>query len=176
MAVYRATKKKSRVESEPKIKRVSDESMERLARIMNDSPSLITLHGTEWAITGLKPGVQWLIAEQACTIVKNENMCMGDVIREFAKNLPAVVHVRTLALLNDKDRIFSNFEKREVSEEYRQVYDLLMWSDYQMKDWALLLGEVLNLISTDFFFESINVVQTVRETVLTRKMKKTEQN
>ena len=101
---------------------------------------------------------------------------MGDVIREFAKNLPAVVHVLTLALLNDKDRIFSNFEKREVSEEYRQVYDLLMWSDYQMKDWALLLGEVLNLISTDFFFESINVVQTVRETVLTRKMKKTEQN
>ncbi len=157
-------------------KRVSDESMERLARIMNDSPSLVTLHGTEWRITGLKPGVQWLIAEQACQIVKGEKLRMGDVIKEFAVNLPAVVHVITLALLNDKGRIFSDYEKRELSEEYRQVYDLLMWGDYNMKDWALLLGEILNLISTDFFFESINVIQTVREMTLTRKTKKAERS
>ena len=85
-------------------KRVSDESMERLARIMNDSPSIMKLHGTEWCIKGLKPGVQWLIAEQACRIVKGEKLSMGDVIKEFAVNLPAVAHVITLALLNDKER------------------------------------------------------------------------
>lgn len=157
-------------------KPVSDESMERLAKIMNDSPSLVKLHGTEWSITGLKPGVQWLIAEQACKVVKGEKSSMGDVIREFATNLPAVVHVITLALLNDKDRIFSDYGKRELSDEYRQVYDLLMWGEYDMKDWALLLGEVLNLISTDFFFESTNVIQTVREMTLTRKMTKAERN
>lgn len=157
-------------------KRVSDEAMERLARIMNDSPSLVKLHGTEWMITGLKPGVQWLIAEQACKIVKGEKLSMGDVIKEFSVNLPAVVHVLTLALLNDKERIFSDYDKRELSDEYRQVYDLLMWGEYDMKDWALLLGEILNLISTDFFFESTNVIQTVREMTLTRKMTKAERS
>lgn len=157
-------------------KRVTDESMERLAKIMNDSPSLIMLHGTEWCVKGLKPGVQWLIAEQACQIVKGEKLSMGDVIKEFAVNLPAVANVITLALLNDKGRIFSDYEKRELSEEYHQVYDMLMWGEYDMKDWALLLGEILNLISTDFFFESTNVIQTVREMTLTRKTKKTEQN
>lgn len=131
--------------------RVPDKDMEQLARLMNDSPSLVTLHGTKWRITGLKPGVQWLIAEQACQIVKGEKLSMGDVIKEFAVNLPAVVNVITLALLNDKDRIFSDYGKRELSEEYHQVYDLLMWGEYDMKDWALLLGEILNLISTDFF-------------------------
>lgn len=157
-------------------KRVSDEAMEQLARIMNDSPSLVKLHGTEWMITGLKPGVQWLIAEQACKIVKGEKLSMGDVIKEFSVNLPAVVHVLTLALLNDKERIFSDYDKRELSDEYRQVYDLLMWGEYDMKDWALLLGEILNLISTDFFFESTNVIQTVREMTLTRKMTKAERS
>ena len=51
-----------------------------------------------------------------------------------------------------------------------------MSGKYDIKDWALLLGEILNLISTDFFFESINVIQTVREMTLARKMKKTEQS
>lgn len=175
MAVFRTGKKKKE-DSLSKVQRVSDESMERLARIMNNTPSLMTLHGTEWAVTGLKPGVQWLIAEQACQVVKGEKLSMGDVIKEFAVNLPAVVHVITLALLNDKERIFSNYDKRELSEEYHQVYDMLMWGDYDMKDWALLLGEILNLISTDFFFESTNVIQTVREMTLTRKMTKAERS
>lgn len=176
MAVYRATKKKKEDNSVKAQNRVSDESMERLARIMNDSPSLVKLHGTQWCIKGLKPGVQWLIAEQACQVVKGEKLSMGDVIKEFAVNLPAVVHIITLALLNDKERIFSNYEKKELSEEYHQVYDLLMWGEYDMKDWALLLGEILNLISTDFFFESTNVIQTVREMTLTRKMTKAERS
>lgn len=66
--------------------------------------------------------------------------------------------------------------KKELSNDYHKVFDLLMWRDYDIKDWALLLGEILNLISTDFFFESTNVIQTVREMTLTRKTKKTEQN
>ena len=175
MAVYRATRDKEK-EAIKERNRVSDESMERLARIMNDSPSIVKLHDTEWCIKGLKPGVQWLVAEQACRIVKGEKLSMGDVIKEFAVNLPAVAHVITLALLNDKERIFSDYNKRELSEEYHQIYDLLMWGEYDMKDWALLLGEILNLISTDFFFESTNVIQTVREMTLARKTKKTEQN
>lgn len=155
MAVYRAKKKDTQPKKDAVTAHtpVSNESMERLARIMNDSPSIMKLHGTEWCIKGLKPGVQWLIAEQACRIVKGEKLSMGDVIKEFAVNLPAVAHVITLALLNDKDRIFSDYEKKELSDDYHKVYDLLMWGEYDIKDWALLLGEILNLISTDFFRE-----------------------
>ena len=40
---------------------ISNESMDRLAKIMNDTPSLIKLNGTEWEIRGLKLGTQWLI-------------------------------------------------------------------------------------------------------------------
>lgn len=178
MAVYRAKKKDTGLKTNvvTACTPISDESMERLASIMNDSPSIVKLHGTEWRIKGLKPGVQWLIAEQACQIVKGEKLSMGDVIKEFSVNLPAVAHVITLALLNDRDRIFSDYEKKELSNDYHKVFDLLMWRDYDIKDWALLLGEILNLISTDFFFESTNVIQTVREMTLTRKTKKTEQN
>ena len=43
--------------------KISDAAMARLAQLMNDSPSIIKLHGTEWAITSLKAGTQWLIAE-----------------------------------------------------------------------------------------------------------------
>lgn len=153
---------------------VSDEAMAQLAKIMNDSPSLLRLHGTEWEIRGLKPAVQWLIAEQACKVVDGENKSMGDVIKEFATNMPAVAHVLTLALLNSKERIFSDYEKKVYSDEYHKVFDTLMWGDYDLKDWALLLGEVLNLINTDFFFQTISVLKTVREMTLKRKITKAE--
>lgn len=54
MAVYRAKKKDTQLKKNVVTSRtpVSDESMERLARIMNDSPSLVNLHGTEWCIKG----------------------------------------------------------------------------------------------------------------------------
>ena len=67
---------------------------------------------------------------------------------------------------------YSLIMRKRTSDDYHKVFDLLMWRDYDIKDWALLLGEILNLISTDFFFESINVIQTVREMTLARKMTK----
>ncbi|MGN0280790.1 MAG: hypothetical protein ACI4B3_00625 [Prevotella sp.] len=140
---------------------ISDEAMARLARLMNDSPSIITLHGTEWAIRGLKIGTQWLIAEEACKVVQNENMSMGDVIKQFAVNMPSVCRVLTLALLNDKERIYGS--------DYQRVYDLLMWGEFNIKDWATLLSEVLSLIDVDFFFASTNVVKTLRHQTLDRK-------
>lgn len=174
MAVYRAKKSKQTVEKEKKENRavtpktpVSDNSMARLARLMNDSPTMMKLHGTEWEIHALKPGTQWLIAEEACKIVDRENMAMGDVLKQFAVNLPSVCRTLTLALLNDKQRIHS--------EEYKEVYELLMWGEYDMKDWAVLLAEILNLVDVDFFFASTNVVKTLRRNTLDRKMTMEEQ-
>ena len=44
---------------------ISEEAMSRLVQIMNDSPTTLKLAGTEWEIRSLKPGTQWLIAEEA---------------------------------------------------------------------------------------------------------------
>ena len=172
--VYRAQKdpnkaKKQAIEDENKvlpISPLSDAAMERLAQIMNDSPTIVKLQGTEWEIRALKPGTQWMIAEEACKIVKGENLSMGDVIKEFAINIPSVARVITLSLLNDKKRI--------DSEEYQQVYDQLLWGDYDIKDWATLLVEILNLLDVDFFFASTNVIQTVRNQALMRKKQAAE--
>lgn len=174
MAVYRAKKSKQTIEKEKKENSVvtpktpvSDNSMARLARLMNDSPTMMKLHGTEWEIHALKPGTQWLIAEEACKIVDRENMTMGDVLKQIAVNLPSVCRTLTLALLNDKQRIHG--------EEYKEVYELLMWGEYDMKDWAVLLAEILNLVDVDFFFASTNVVKTLRRNTLDRKMTMEEQ-
>lgn len=140
---------------------ISDEAMERLAKLMSDTPTLKKLHGTEWEIRALKPGTQWLIAEEACKVVKKENLAAGDVLKEFAKNLPSVCRALTLALLNDKGKIYG--------EEYTQVYDTLMWGEYRMEDWSALLMEVVSLLDVDFFFASTAVIETVRQRTLGRK-------
>lgn len=173
MAIYRVKKgevQKQSTEKENEIitpqSPISDEAMARLAQIMNDSPTIVKLGGTEWKIRALKPGTQWMIAEEACNIIKKEKLSMGDVIKEFSTNIPSVAKVITLALLNDKNKIHG--------KEYQQVYDQLLWGDYDIKDWATLLVEILNLIDVDFFFASTNVIQTIRSQALTRKTQAAE--
>lgn len=173
MAIYRVKKgevQKQATEKENEIitpqSPISDEAMARLAQIMNDSPTIVKLGGTEWKIRALKPGTQWMIAEEACNIIKKEKLSMGDVIKEFSTNIPSVAKVITLALLNDKNKIHG--------KEYQQVYDQLLWGDYDIKDWATLLVEILNLIDVDFFFASTNVIQTIRSQALTRKTQAAE--
>ena len=173
MAIYRVKKgevQKQATEKENEIitpqSPISDEAMARLAQIMNDSPTIVKLGSTEWKIRALKPGTQWMIAEEACNIIKKEKLSMGDVIKEFSTNIPSVAKVITLALLNDKNKIHG--------KEYQQVYDQLLWGDYDIKDWATLLVEILNLIDVDFFFASTNVIQTIRSQALTRKTQAAE--
>lgn len=172
--VFRARRVTGSGESKNTFKPVSDEAMAQLARIMNDSPSVIKLHGTPWQITGLKPAVQMLIAEEACNVVKNENMSMGDVLKNFSTNLASVAKCLALAMLNSKERIYADYERKVFSQEYHDIIDTLMWGDYNMRDWAQLLYEVLSLINTDFFFQATSVIKTVREMTLERKMTKAE--
>lgn len=169
MAVYRSRKVTKDEDKSIKAKKqqVSDDAMSKLARLMNDSPTIMKLRGTEWEIRALKPGTQWLIAEETCRIVDKENASMGDVLKQFAVNMPSVCKVLTLALLNDKKRIYG--------EEFTEVYESLMWGEYDMRDWATLLAEILNLIDVDFFFASTNVVKILRRSTLDRKMTTEEQ-
>ena len=144
---------------------VSDEAMERLIDVMNDTPSLVTLANTEWKITALKPAVQHLIAKEACTIVKVEKATMGDIIKSFDGNLPSLGRIVTLALLNDKERI---------EKDYDRVYDTIMWES-EMHEWGKLLFEILNLLDVDFFFQITDATQTFRKMCLERKTKMEEQ-
>lgn len=169
MAVYRSRKVTKDEDKSIKARKqqVSDDAMAKLARLMNDSPTIMKLRGTEWEIRALKPGTQWLIAEETCRIVDKENASMGDVLKQFAVNMPSVCKVLTLALLNDKKRIYG--------EEFTEVYESLMWGEYDMRDWATLLAEILNLIDVVFFIASTNVVKMLRRSTLDRKMTTEEQ-
>lgn len=151
------------------VKKYTDiEAMERLAQVMTDSPSIVKLSNTEFAITALKPGTQWLIAEEVCKIVKKENATMGDIIKQFAVNIESIVKVIVFAILNDKERIYSDYKKRQFSEEYEAMYETLWWQT-KTQEWVILLSQILQLIDVDFFLASTNVVKTIREMSLAKK-------
>lgn len=145
---------------------VSIESQEKLVRIMNDTPTVAKFNGTVWEIHGLRPAVQWKIAEEAVNIVKKENATMGDVIKQFAVSLPSVVKVITYALLNDKERIENEFDA---------TYNAIMWGTSTSKDWAILLTEIIGMIDVSFFFQVTDAIQTIRTMLLDRKTTMEEQ-
>ena len=143
------------------------QAMERLAEVMNNTPRTIKLGDKEWKITALKPGTQMLIASEAVQIQKAESANYSDVIKQFAVNTPAVVRVITLAILNDKEKIYDEVE-------YRRMYETIMW-DTNPSDWITALVEVLQMLSLDFFFDSTSVIAMLRDMALERKMTRKEQ-
>lgn len=147
-------------------KTVPIEAMERLAQIMNDSPTIIKLGGKEYSITALKPGTQWMIAEEAVKIQKKEDASYSDVISQFAKNVPSVIRVLTLAILNDRERI--------NSDEYRQLYETIQW-ETDPKEWVSVLVDIMNMLSLDFFFDTTSAIAAMRRMALERKMTREEQ-
>lgn len=161
MAIIKAENTNKKEEKKKVISSVSDEAMERLVQVMTDAPSLVKLANAGWEVRALKPAVQWEIAKIACEVHKVENATYGDVIKGFSTNLPAIVRVITLALLNDKERI---------ENEYEQVYDTLMWES-KPSEWAGVLFEILNLQDISFFLQITQVVEIFRQSTL--QMKKT---
>lgn len=150
----------SKKSSTNEISSVSDEAMERLVEVMTDAPTLVKLANAGWEIKALKPAVQWEIAKIACEITKEEKACFGDVIKSFSGNLPNVIRVVTLCLLNDKKRI---------AEEYDKVYDTLMWES-EPSEWATLLFEIYQKIDVGFFFQITDAIQIFKKMTLERKM------
>lgn len=143
------------MEEKRKRKALSEEpslaAQERLIEIMNNSPRIKSFEGTQWEIRALKPGTQWLIAQEAIAIDKAESSNFGDVIKQFAVNIPSVVKVITLALLNDRVKIFANGKDGAFSEEYESTYTTIMW-DTQQGGWLNILIEVINMLDIEVFF------------------------
>lgn len=141
---------------------------------MNDSPRIEKFAGTEWEVRALKPGTQWLIAQEAVKISRNESANFEDVIKQFAVNAPSVVTVLTLGLLNDRKRIFANGMYGEYSDEFKSTYNTIMW-DTSQSEWITLTVEMLSMLDIEVFFSTISLIQIVRQRLLERKKTTEEQ-
>lgn len=163
------SKEKKPAKKKKEIPQVSLDSQERLAEILTDSPRLVSLNGTEWEIRALRMGTQWLIAKKCIEIAKADNASFGDVIKQFATNIPAVLDVLTLALLNDKDKLFVDGNERNgYSDLYYATRNTLEW-ECDVTQFGNMLFEVLQMLSVDFFYNALTVLDTFRASVTERK-------
>lgn len=162
-------------QKEQKIEPVSLQSQERLAEILTDSPRLINLKDTEWEIRALRMGTQWLIAQKCIQVAKVENANFGDIIKQFSVNIPAIVEILVLALLNDKSKIFiDGNESLGYSQFYKATYDTIMW-ECEVEKLGTIFLETLQLLDVSFFLESLHLLEIFRESTMTMKTKMTEQ-
>ena len=160
--------KKQEIEKAKEVAEVNLEAQERLVEILTDSPRIVSLNGSEWAIKALRMGTQYLIAKKVIEIKRAEDNTFGDIIQQFAVNIPAVIEVITLALLNDKNKIFKNgVDGGEYSELYETTYQTLMW-ECKVEDFGNLLLEILQLIDTNFFMESCRILEMFKMSTTAR--------
>ena len=166
---------KTKSESKTKIATINDPSMvsldaqERLAEILSDSPRLVSLNGTEWEIRALRMGTQYLIAQEVIKINKEESASYGDVVKQFAVNIPSVLKILTLVLLNDKKKIFvDGDETAGFSELYKATYNTLEW-ECNVTEFGNIFLESLQLLDVGFFMESCRIVEMFRIATTARK-------
>lgn len=139
-----------------------------LAQVLNNTPIPIEIDGTEYQITSLKLGVQNLIAEETCKIQKAQDGNMVDIYKQFAQSIPAVIRCLCYAVLNDKDRIFKDYAKREYSDEYQSLYENLEWCSDRNK-WMEILVNVMQRIDISFFFQAVSTLTMIRDSALTTR-------
>lgn len=155
------------------VNKVKIDDQARLAQILNDSPRVASLAGTEWEVRPLRMGTQWLIAERVCEICKNEEASFGDVVKELAKSVPAVLDILTLALLNDKNKIYEGgVESNGFSELFKKTRDTLEW-ECNIGEFGNLLVDVLQMIDVDFFFQTTGILRVFRIATTEKKRMRT---
>lgn len=165
-----STKKKDVSPSE-----VTLDAQERLAEILSDSPRLISLNGTEWEVKALRMGTQYLIAQEVIKINKVENATYGDVVKQFAVNIPSMLKILTFALLNDKKKIFKDGnEHNGFSEMYEATYNTLAW-DCEVSEFGNIFLETLQLLDVSFFMESCRIVEMFKVATTARRTTTKEQ-
>ena len=146
-------KQKDTEKDKGEVRMASLEAQEKLVEILNDSPHLVSLNGTEYEIRALRMGTQYLIAQEVIAINKVENANFGDIVRQFSKNIPSVVKIITLCILNDKKRIYKDGkEYLGFSDEYQGLYDTLMWEG-NINEYGNLLFECLQMLDVSVFFQ-----------------------
>ena len=165
-----STKKKEVLPSE-----VALDAQERLAEILSDSPRLVSLNGTEWEVKALRMGTQYLIAQEVIKINKVENATYGDVVKQFAVNIPSMLKILTLMLLNDKKKIFKNGDEGAgFSEQYEATYNTLAW-ECNVNEFGNIFLESLQLLDIGFFMESCRIVEMFKVATTARRTTTKEQ-
>ena len=176
MAVIKAkNSKKQEVKQKQATVEVPLDAQERLAEILNDSPRLVSLNGTEWEIRALRMGTQYLIAQEVIKINKVENATYGDVVKQFAVNIPSMLKILTFALLNDKNKIFKDGnEHNGFSEIYEATYNTLAW-DCEVSEFGNILLETLQLLDVSFFTQATHIVEMFKTATTARRTTTKEQ-
>ena len=164
-----------KVKEENKRREASLEAQEQLVEILNDSPRLVSLVGTEWEVRSLRFGTQYLIAQEVIKIDKLNSSNFGDIVKQFSTNIPAVVKVIVLCLLNDKSRIYKDgIERNGFSDEYHALYDTIMWEG-KIEEFGVLLLECLQMLDVSAFLQALDTVQIFRAGVTMVKNQMDEQ-
>lgn len=148
--------------------KLSDEARERLIELMADSPTLIKLEGTEFEIKGLKNGTLMKICEEVVKMKKaliDENDKTTSVMLSMATNIPVMCRIITYAILNDYDKIKSNFQ---------ETYDIILNNTTQ-KDIFNIMFEVMQKLDVNFFFANTESMETLLTILTDRRMTTNEQ-
>ena len=165
------THKPEKSQNTENVKEPSWEAQERLVEILNDSPHLVSLAGTPYEVTTLRFGTQYLIAQEVIKINKVEHANYSDILKQFAINIPSLVRVIALCLLNDKNRIFQNGDERcGMSREYEALYETLLWEG-NIDEYGELLLECLKMLDVSTFFQTLDILSVFKMAIT--GMKKT---
>lgn len=145
------------------------EAQERLVEILNDSPRLASLNGTEYEIRALRMGTQYLIAQEVIKINKAESATYGDIVKQFSVNIPSVVKVITLCILNDKKRIYKDgLEHNGFSDEYQAIYDTIMWEG-NISEYGNILLECLQMLDISTFMTALDILSVFKASVTKKR-------
>ena len=154
--------------------RVSDESQNRLAEILADAPSIEKFAGTEWEMRPLRFGTQYLIVNEVCKINKEESATYGDVLKCLLVQIPVTCRVLTLALLNDKNKIYQNGDANQgFSRLFKRTYDTILW-EADRNDLAKIMLDCLQMVDVSFFTEALGMLQIFRAQVTEKKRTRTK--
>ena len=142
--------------------------MMRLSEVINDTPTIVEIGGKKYNITALKIGTQILIAEETSKVQKHQEGNMVDVFKSFANSIPAVIRCIAFAILNDKDKIYQDYSKREFSEEFYATCEKIEWeSDRQQ--WMSILVEIIRKIDISFSFTITEQMSMIRDLTMKKR-------
>lgn len=144
------------------------DAMMRLSEVINDTPTIVEIGGKKYNITSLKIGTQILIAEETSKVQKHQEGNMVDVFKSFANSIPAVIRCIAFAILNDKDKIYKDYSKREFSEEFYATCEKIEWeSDRQQ--WMSILVEIIRKIDISFSFTITEQMSMIRDLTMKKR-------
>ena len=148
---------------------VSDEAQNRLAEILADAPSIESFAGTEWEMRPLRFGTQFLIVEEVCKVNRAESATYGDVLKVMLVQMPVTCKVITLALLNDRNKIYQNGDPNQgFSKLFKKTYNTILWES-DKTDLTRIMLDCLQLIDVSFFMKALAMLQIFRAQVTEKK-------